>query len=144
MSWFELALIFSVTGTTLILSMRAITHETNPFLFMAIVTALASALFFGYCLISNTPYTLPNDALRLAALAGISVAVLDLAFIFMFRKAAPVSVAMPIFRVSGIMIAAMIGYTFFKEQISVLNAVGIVLACIAVYLLNSKPTKVES
>ena len=144
MNWFEFTLLFAVTGSSLVLALRAITSDTNPFVFMTIVTMFATILMTVYCTFKGTSLQLPGKTIGLACLAGCSVALLDMGFIFMFRKGAPVSVAMPIFRVVGLMIAAVIGYGFFKEQITPLKLIGILLACVAVYLLSSKPSEVVS
>jgi multidrug transporter EmrE-like cation transporter len=139
MDWFQLTLLLAVTGTALTLSLRAITPETNPFLFMAFVTAFAGFALLSYCGVNKISPILEQNALILALLAGVSIAVLDLAFIFMFRHKAPVSTAMPLFRVSSIALAACIGWIVFQENPSLIKLTGIVTACLAVYLLNSKP-----
>ncbi|MDB5478559.1 MAG: hypothetical protein JWM96_1054 [Alphaproteobacteria bacterium] len=139
MDWFTLTIILAFIASTLVLSMRAITPETNPFLFMAIVTGLASVSLVLYCMFSGISLSLGRNAAFLALLAGLSVTALDLGLIFMFRKGATVAVSMPLFRVCSIVISALMGFVLFREGVNPVKMAGIVLACIAVYLLNSKP-----
>ena len=139
MDWFTLTIILSFVASTLVLSMRAISSETNPFLFMTIVTTLASLALFGYCTIKDIPLKVEPHILKLAIMAGFSVMFLDLAFIFMFRKGATVAVSMQLFRVISIILSVTIGFLLFSEQLNPVKMAGILLACIAVYLLNSKP-----
>jgi drug/metabolite transporter (DMT)-like permease len=139
MDWFILTIILSFIASTLVLSMRGITRETNPFLFMAIVTAIACLVLVAFCTISHISLVMNSHALKLAVAAGFSVTFLDLAFIFMFRKGATVAVSMQIFRVTSIVVSATIGFLLFHEQLNIVKLAGILVACIAVYLLNSKP-----
>jgi drug/metabolite transporter (DMT)-like permease len=139
MDWFTLTIILSFIASTLVLSMRAITRETNPFLFMSIVTGLAAIVLVIFCNIKHISLDIDAHALKLAIMAGFSVTFLDLAFIFMFRKGATVAVSMQIFRVTSIVVSATIGFLLFQEQLNITKIAGIFVACIAVYLLNSKP-----
>lgn len=144
MDWFYLTLILSCIAATLILSLKAITPETNPFLFMAWVTGIACVTLVLYCWVNDISLVISQPGLALAIVAGISVAILDLAFIFMFRKGATVSVTMPLFRVAAITISAIVGMVVFSEQLNTFNVCGIMLACVAVYLLYSKPKGLDS
>lgn len=139
MDWFLLTIILSFTGSTLVLSLRAITPETNPFLFMGIATGIAWAALTFFCLATGVSLALGGHATILAVLAGICITLLDIAFIFMFRKGATVSATMLIFRVSSIVLSAFIGFILFHETMNAVKLSGILLACIAVYLLNTKP-----
>jgi drug/metabolite transporter (DMT)-like permease len=139
MDWFVLTLILSCTGSTLVLSMRAITRETNPFLFMGCVTGIAGLVLVVFCTLNHISLQMDPTALRLAVMAGFSVAILDVAFIMMFRKGAQVSTSMQIFRVMSIVLSAVIGLLVFKEALNPVKIGGILTACMAVYLLYSKP-----
>jgi multidrug transporter EmrE-like cation transporter len=142
MSWFELTMILSCVASSLILSFRILTEKANPFIFMTGVSTLASIGFFTYCQVAGISLVLSPAAILLAFLAGLSVCLLDFSFIFMFRCGAPVSLCIPIYRVLSIMISACVGIAFFNESLSPLRGLGILTACVAVYLLNCK-TKEE-
>lgn len=144
MNWFILTLILSGIASCLVLSLRAITPGTNPFSFMAIVVGAAAALLAGFCYFSGISLVIEPNVLGVAAMAGFSVALLDVAFIFMFRTGVPVTVAMPAFRIIAILLSAIIGIIFLHESVTPLKILGIMLACFAAYLLTtSSPKKVN-
>lgn len=82
----------------------------------------------------------PN-VLGVAAIAGVSVALLDVAFIFMFRTGGAVTTVMPAFRVAAILLSALIGILFLHESVTPLKFLGIILACFAVYFLTTSSSK---
>ena len=144
MNWFTLTIILSGIASCLILSLRAITPKTNPFAFMAVVVGVAATLLAGFCHYQGISLIIESKVLGIAIIAGISVALLDAAFIFMFRTGVPVTTAMPAFRVSAILLSALIGILFLHESVTVLKFFGIILACFAAYFLTtSSPKKDE-
>jgi multidrug transporter EmrE-like cation transporter len=138
MDWFTLTLILACIATTLVLCLRAIPTDVNPFLFMALVTLGAAIGLAGYCLATGISLDIGGKATKIALMAGCSVAILDLGFIFMFRKGATVSVSMQVFRVGGIVLSAFVGLVLFQEGLNLVKLAGIALACLSVYLLSSK------
>jgi multidrug transporter EmrE-like cation transporter len=143
MNWFELTIILAFVASALVLSLRHYGARINPFLLMFLVSGSASFLFFAYNTLKGTPLLLSNDMVRLSFFAGFSVFVLDLCFIFMFRYGASVSLSMPIYRVISVILSACVGISLFKESLSPLKIMGIVVACIAIYLLNYKTKDVN-
>ncbi len=138
MNWFELTLILSAVASSLILSLRHFGGRLNPFLLMLMVSAIGATSCYSYCLVNHVSLAISHNTLILAFLAGFFVCMLDLAFIFMFRYGAVVSLSVPIYRVLSILVSASVGIAFFQEALSPLRMLGIVIACIAVYLLNCK------
>ncbi len=143
MNWFELTMILSCIASCLILSFRIFTANTNPFVFMAGVSGIACLVLTTYCAMTGVSLVISPSVFMLTILTGLSVCLLDIAFIFMFRLGAPVSLAIPVYRVISILISALIGMSVFKDHMTPLRAVGILTACVAVYLLNCK-TKEET
>lgn len=144
MDWFTLTLLQSFISSSLILGLRFISPDTNPFAFMAIVTGAAAALLGVFAVSQGIDFAMPSSVLSIAALAGLSVAILDVAFIFMFRAGAKVSVSVPLFRVSAILISTIIGCSFFGETLTVMKGSGIACACLSIYFLTSSSSKGEA
>lgn len=136
MSWFIYAILLSISASTFVLSMRAVTPQTNPFLFMAAAGGLATLLLGIYCKFADISLALPMPIIGVGLLAGLFVGLLDLGFLMMFRRGAPVSLAVPLVRISSILISALVGVTFYTEQLNSTKILGIILACLAVYLLT--------
>ena len=136
MDWFIYAVLMSFSASTFVLAMRAITPQTNPFLFMAMAGSLATILVAIYCYGADVSLALPQPIIGVGLLAGVFVGLLDLGFLMMFRRGAPVSFAVPLVRISSILISALVGVVFYAENLNATKILGIILACLAVYLLT--------
>jgi drug/metabolite transporter (DMT)-like permease len=141
MDWFLYAVLLSFSASTFVLSMRAITPQTNPFLFMALAGGLATILLGVYCVFAGISLSLPALIIGVGLLAGVFVGLLDLGFLMMFRRGAPVSLAVPLVRISSILISALVGVVFYTENLNATKMLGIILACLAVYLLTRPVVK---
>lgn len=135
MDWFTLTLILSFVATILVMILRAITDDTNPFAFMSIVVGASAVILYLICSMKGISIGLQKNVVFVAMFAGTSVSILDLGFIFMFRKGAQVSVAMPLFRICAILISLVVGIFFLNEEITLIKSFGILTACFAVYFL---------
>ncbi len=83
------------------------------------------------------PYmqSLPLMPVLFAIGAGIVVIFIDTSISAMFNRDAPIGMGMSSLSVGSIALTTLIGFLFFKENISVINIIGVVLAVIAVPLM---------
>lgn len=75
-------------------------------------------------------------------IAGVVLGLLNWASIFFMLKGlnrVEVSVFIPLLNVSVVSLSTLIGYSFFKEKISLINFVGIILAVVAIVLIAFRP-----
>jgi bacterial/archaeal transporter family protein len=55
-----------------------------------------------------------------------------------FEADAPISVAMPLIRLSGLFLAILLGIVILREPLSLRYVIGMILACIGLYLVVTK------
>ncbi len=69
---------------------------------------------------------------------GISFSFVVIAFYVMFAKGAPISVVTPVVRLGGLLIASAAGIVLLREPLTFRYVVGMVLACMGVYLIITR------
>ena len=114
-----------------------LSNETNDY-----VSYAATAFVFAFILSSVVVFvaqTKTRQSINLSTIvAGIVLGLLNWASIFFMLKGlnqVEVSVFIPLLNVSVVSLSAIIGYLFFKERISIINFIGIVLAIVAILLI---------
>jgi len=119
------------------IAMRFVGGETHPsffgMVFNGISSIILSVLFVLYAL-SGNPIELTWAAFLIAACGGIGLIGVDLSIIAMYKAGAPVSLGMPIIRVSVSLATAAIGILFFYEDLTTLKIIGIFLSSIGIFL----------
>ena len=78
---------------------------------------------------------LPTIPILFAMGAGIVVIFVDVSISSMFNLNAPIGISMACLSVGSIALTALVGYLFFKENMSIINIAGIALALISVPLI---------
>lgn len=77
----------------------------------------------------------PSYALIFAALGGICVIIVDTALAAMFNQKAPVGLGITAVFILALSLTTLAGLIFFKEQVSLINILGIALALISIPML---------
>ena len=75
------------------------------------------------------------QAIVFAIGVGVAFTLVTIALYGAFRAGAPISVASPLIRLAGLLIASVVGVLFWKEGISVRYIVGMALSLAGIYLI---------
>lgn len=111
--------------------------KLNSFLVAAISAAMGVAIpLVAYYTVSakkNLPVSV--DGVVLSLVAGALIASFSMLFIYIFSKAENVSFVMPVIFGGTIVVSSLIGIIFFKEQTSLIGAVGLLVITLGVGLV---------
>jgi drug/metabolite transporter (DMT)-like permease len=69
---------------------------------------------------------------------GVSFCLVTVALYAMFEAGAPISVASPLVRLGGLLIASLVGLLFWHEPLTLRYALGVLLMCGGVYLIITR------
>ncbi|MDY0342476.1 MAG: DMT family transporter [Lentimicrobium sp.] len=118
-----------------------LSNETTDY-----VSYAATAFVFAFILSSVVVLVIqPKTRQRInlnTLIAGVILGLLNWASIFFMLKGlnqVEVSVFIPLLNVSVVSLSTLIGYSFFKEKISLINFIGIMLAVVAILLIAYRP-----
>src|SRR5688500_16941330 len=87
----------------------------------------------------NGPMPVQPQAAVFAVGVGVAFTLVTIALYGAFRVGAPISMASPLIRLAGLLIASVVGVLFWKEGISVRYVIGMALSVIGIFLIV-KPT----
>jgi drug/metabolite transporter (DMT)-like permease len=73
-----------------------------------------------------------------AIIVGITFSLVTLGLYVTFGAGAPISVASPLIRLTGLVLASIIGLTFLREPLTARYVLGVILACLGIYLIISR------
>jgi drug/metabolite transporter (DMT)-like permease len=74
-------------------------------------------------------------AVLFALAVGVMFSLVTFAMYAAFRRGAPLSLASPLIRLGGLILASAVGFLVWKEPLTLRYAVGFILACAGVYLM---------
>jgi len=83
----------------------------------------------------NVSMSVQPQAILFAIGVGVAFTLVTIALYGAFRVGAPISVASPLIRLAGLLIASVAGVVFWKEGISARYVVGMLLSVIGIYLI---------
>lgn len=69
-------------------------------------------------------------------LVGVAIIGIEIGFLLVYRNGWKISLALPVSSSISITVLAIIGFLFFKEQLSLTKILGIILCISGIYLLN--------
>ncbi|MFN7139537.1 MAG: hypothetical protein ACK4UN_09370 [Limisphaerales bacterium] len=92
-------------------------------------------IWFFYDRLRGGPMTIQPNAPLFALGVGVSFTLVTIALYFMFRAGAPISLASPLVRLGGLIVASVVGVLFWQEVISFRYVVGITLSAIGIFLI---------
>lgn len=79
--------------------------------------------------------SLPAAPVGVAALAGVSVVVADVALAAMYGRQAPLGLGITVAQTVALFLTLVIGFVFFQERHSPVNTAGLILALLSVPLM---------
>lgn len=136
--WMTSALVVITTALGLHVFSRYSKSFTDPYLAGVIahgvaflVVILIYAYFSGFALPSKSTF---KDYIPVI-LTGICLGVANLFVIVMYAQNAPLSVALPLVRFTPVVLGVIFGLMMFGEILTISKAIGIVLACISIFMI---------
>ena len=135
-TWLGVAIFSTVAYHTVL---KLTPSDANPFLSLT-VTYIVVTLGFAV-VYAVSPGTAPLRSelgqLNWTALAlGAAVAVLDLAFLMMYRAGFPVSVGQLVTQTAAAIVLLLLGVAWFSDKLSLTNIAGIGLCVAGLWLIN--------
>jgi uncharacterized membrane protein len=138
MIWLLLAIVATV-GYHLVLKLTP--TGVNPLLSLMVTYALVT-LLFGGILVATQGGLEWRAELRQVNWTAIALALaivgLDLGFLHLYRSGFEVSLGAPVTQSAAALVLLAIGVAFFKEHLTVQNAVGLVLCLAGLWLVNRR------
>ena len=136
MKWIAFLMLVAADSIYKILSDK-VSPEVNPFASMIATYGVAFIMSIFLFFLTSKGISLKDEFGKLniySIMIGCVICLYELGFIFAYRSGFKVSLLSPLMSV-GVMVAlAIIGVLFFKEKISMLNTIGLVIASIGVLM----------
>jgi multidrug transporter EmrE-like cation transporter len=136
LTWLAIAIV-STVGYHLILKVTP--SAVNPFLSLAATYAMVTAVFVAVyaALPGSTSFRESVQLLNWTAI-GLAVAIvfLDLGFLMLYRAGFNVSIGQLVTQSAAALLLLLVGVAFFRDKLSALNVVGILLCVVGLWLIN--------
>ena len=136
MKWIAFWMLVAADVAYKVMSDR-VNGEVNPFASMIVTygAALLASFILFFLTSKGTPLGGELKKLNIySALIGFVVCFYELGFIFAYRYGFKMSLLSPLMSVAIMVIMALIGVLFFKEKISLMNTIGLIIASIGVLM----------
>lgn len=140
MSLYSLAICITVlSGVSYHLFQKLIAPQLHPIL--SLILTYVTAIVVSLCLLPFFPRQTPLvDQLRLtlwpSMALGIAIVGLEVGFLLAYRAGWNISIAAVFSNVAVALVLLPAGLLFFKEHVSAVNAVGVVLCIVGLILAN--------
>lgn len=137
-TWLIFALVVACGSAGYSISMKYV-KTPNPYFFLSTLSftliVMNLVILAGFAAFAKLPAQ--DWAIVYAPiLCGLGAFTINTGNVLMFRTGAKVSIGLSLTRIGLTVTSTIIGLTLFEERISAVNAAGIILACIAIYLLS--------
>jgi drug/metabolite transporter (DMT)-like permease len=98
---------------------------------------LSMAIFavFYYTTWHHSAPSLPQHAIKWGMIAGVLSALIEVLFLMALSWHAPLGISVTILRVLSIVFAILLGLIIFKETLSIVNMIGVILSIVGVALV---------
>lgn len=139
MSWIYLALItacFYALYNIFIKLASAHIHEIAGAVILQVVAFVLGAAWLIYLKINHVPLKVNSKGIGLAVLAGIFVGLAEIFSFIVFSKGIPASAGVPVIIGGSMLIAAVIGFLWLKESLTLTNVLGLFLIIGGIWLLS--------
>lgn len=139
MSWIYLALItasFYALYNIFIKLSSAHIHEVAGAAILQIVAFILGAAWLIYLKINHVHTEMTSRGIWLAVLAGIFVGLAEIFSFIVFSKGVPASAGVPVIIGGSVLIAAVIGFLWLKESLTLTNIMGLILIIGGIWLLS--------
>lgn len=139
MSWIYLALItasFYALYNIFIKLSSAHIHEVAGAVILQIMAFILGAAWLIYLKINHVHTEMTSRGIWLAVLAGIFVGLAEIFSFIVFSKGVPASAGVPVIIGGSVLIAAVIGFLWLKESLTLTNILGLILIIGGIWLLS--------
>lgn len=139
MSWIYLALItasFYALYNIFIKLSSAHIHEVAGAVILQIMAFILGAAWLIYLKINHVHTEMTSRGIWLAVLAGIFVGLAEIFSFIVFSKGVPASAGVPVIIGGSVLIAAVIGFLWLKESLTLTNIMGLILIIGGIWLLS--------
>jgi multidrug transporter EmrE-like cation transporter len=138
LTWLGLAVLATV-GYHLVLKVTPTT--VNPFLSLAVTYGIGALIFAGVYVFSpgTTPLRVSLQGLNWTAFAlAAAVVLLDLGYLMLYRVGFDVSLGQLVTQSAAALLLVIVGVAVFREKLTLVNAGGIALCVIGLWLINRR------
>lgn len=141
MTYYGSIIIIIISIVTYQVFQKSINSNINPV--VSIIISYTIALVCSFLLLLFFPvkgeFMKEIQKANMASyLLGVAVVGIEIGYLLAYRFGWKLHMAMPVTSSVNIVILAVLGYFFFKEQLSPLKIFGIVLCIAGIYLLNKR------
>ena len=114
-------------------------HEGVGATLICFFAAVPTLMYVTFCKFDGREINISKDGVFFSALAGLTVGIATIFALKMFATGVNLSVAIPILRISMILIATFLGLLVFKERMNWKSVFGLILSFLGIYLIiNAK------
>lgn len=99
------------------------------------VPFVGGVIWFLFDKMRNVPMIVQPLAAVSAVGVGVAFTLVTIGLYAAFRAGAPISVASPLIRLAGLVVASVVGVLFWKEAISARYVLGVVLSVVGIVLI---------
>jgi uncharacterized membrane protein len=138
-SWIIYAFIVMVGAVGIHLFSKLSMAYVDPLFLIVIMSAmffLAALVVYAVSENKLDVSSIPLKGWGFSVLAGLCIAGANIAVIYMYKHQAPISLALPLTRVGGAMLAVLAGVLIFAEGLTVVKSAGIGLALVSIILMT--------
>lgn len=138
--WFIAALVAALAyGLHNIFTKIAAGHISDSLgAFLLEITATVCILLYIFFLVAtDAKFEFTSRGIIFSIFAGVCVGLGTVLYFVIFSRGGELSIAGPLVLVGGVLLMAVAGIVFFKEEISLIKVLGIILGLISLWLLKS-------
>ncbi|MGH2643999.1 MAG: EamA family transporter [Chitinophagaceae bacterium] len=111
-------------------------HEITGAVILQVVAFILGAAWLIYLKINHAHTEVNGKGIGLAVLAGIFVGLAEIFSFIVFSKGVPASAGVPVIIGGSVLIAAVIGFLWLKELLTLTNSLGLILIIAGIWLLS--------
>ncbi|MCH5461562.1 EamA family transporter [Lactobacillus sp. LC28-10] len=141
MPTYFLPLILTIVANTLYqLSTRGVSHNVDPFFSLMVTYGVALLGSFILYLVSGSQQSLSVNfhSLNWASITmGLSIIFVEFGYMLSYKSGAPIGSTAMTVNIAITLLLIPIGMLFLQESFTLRNTIGVILAVVAIYLLNS-------
>jgi transporter family protein len=141
MNWIYIALLtvfsFGFYNFFIKLASGNISHMLGAFILQAVATVLGGGILLYMKIIGSENLQYDSKGILYSCLAGVFVGLAEIFSFVVFSKGAAASVATPFIVGGSIVVTALLGIIFLKEEIKLIQIGGMLLIIVGVVLLSA-------
>lgn len=138
--WFIAALVAALAyGLHNIFTKIAAGHISDALggFLLEITAAICILLYIFFLVAADEKFSFTSRGVMFSIFAGVCVGIGTVLYFVIFSRGGELSIAGPLVLVGGVLLMAVAGIVFFKEEVSFIKVSGIVLGLISLWMLKS-------